>query len=170
MPLPSTMTPIASMTLTSTASSISFSNIPQGYTDLKIIASVKQSADSPAYIQFNGDSGGNYSTTNIGGDGSSYASQRISNWGNGIWYRSELISEGSYFGLVEIDINNYQNSSVYKTIISRASVTSGTNTVMVGGVAGLWRSNAAITYINFYPASTTWESGSTITLYGIKAA
>lgn len=171
MPLPSTLIPISSITLTSTASSITFSNIPQTYTDLKLIAVAQQSADSPTYIRFNGDTGANYATCSLAGDGSSVGTQRISSWDPGIWYRSEFIAEGgSNFGMFETHINNYASSSIYKNVISRPSAAAGSNTVMVGMIAGSWKSTAAINTINFYPASTTWTAGSTFTLYGIKAA
>ena len=35
---------------------------------------------------------------------------------------------------------------------------------------GLWRNTNAITSVSFKANGTTWKSGSTFTLYGIKAA
>jgi hypothetical protein len=71
---------IASQTLGS-AGTITFSNLPQNYTDLIIICSnVLSTSGTPAFgFQINGDTNGNYSATDIEGTGSSTVSSRQSN-------------------------------------------------------------------------------------------
>ncbi len=60
---------------------------------------------------------------------------------------------------------NYSNTTTYKTVLSRCSNPTGGTLA----VAGLWRSTAAITSITLTPTAGNWLSGSTFTLYGIKA-
>ena len=58
----STYTPIATQTLGSAAASVTFSSIPQGYTDLVLVDNVKSASgagDSELDVRFNGDSGSN---------------------------------------------------------------------------------------------------------------
>ena len=66
-----------------------------------------------------------------------------------------------------INIQNYSNTTTYKTILGRANnaVTGVTETV------GLWRSTSAITSMTLLQSygSDLFKTGSTFTLYGIKA-
>ena len=77
----STYIPIASRTLTGTVSSVTFSGIPQYYTDLVFVVAAR--ADQGGYtdcsLQFNSDSGTNYSYTLIGSTGAAVSSGRGSN-------------------------------------------------------------------------------------------
>ena len=62
---------------------------------------------------------------------------------------------------------NYANTTTFKTNVSRSSAA----TVDVILYAGLYRSTAAITSITLVlSGSQSFTSGSTFTLYGIKAA
>jgi hypothetical protein len=68
----STYEPIASQTLGSAVSSVTFSSIPQNYTDLILVVNYGISANNfGARIRFNGDTGSNYSDSFIYGTGSS---------------------------------------------------------------------------------------------------
>jgi hypothetical protein len=62
----STYTPIASQTLTSAVSTVTFINIPQTYTDLVLITSTKttsSAADGAMGCYLNSDTANNYSST-----------------------------------------------------------------------------------------------------------
>ena len=65
------------------AATIDFTSIPGTYTDLVLIVNMQSSytgdAGNGARIQFNGDTGNNYSDTNLRGTGSSAISYRLSN-------------------------------------------------------------------------------------------
>jgi hypothetical protein len=61
---------------------------------------------------------------------------------------------------------NYANTTTYKTILSRINNPGG----YVNASVSLWRKTPeAITTLEAYAASN-WASGTTFTLYGIKAA
>ena len=161
----STYEKIATNTLGSATSTVNFNSITASYTDLIFVWNIKQDNDSSVYIRFNGDTNSNYSTTGLFGDGTSATSQRLSNNSNGIWFRSELIS-GSNFNPIIYQFNNYSNTNVFKTVISRANNAAE----MVGATVGLWRSTSAINSIEIWQGGTGFSAGSTFTLYGIKAA
>jgi hypothetical protein len=67
-----------------------------------------------------------------------------------------------------INIQNYSNTTTYKTALLRSNLATGTYPG-VDAFVGLWRSTSAITSITILPASNNLLSGSTFTLYGIKA-
>jgi len=157
-----TNTPLQSITLTSASSSVTFSNIDQTYTDLVLIPSVKNSSSEQSLAMwFNGDTASNYSATFLYGNGSSALSGRDTS--------NTLIpitrSDTSAFWVGTVSIQNYPNSSTYKTALSRGN--SGT---IVISQFGLWRSTAAITSITISGLSgNSFAAGSTFDLYGIKA-
>ena len=164
----STYTPIASQTLGSAAASVTFSSIPQGYTDLVVVASLQTTAVTDRVIaQFNNDTGNNYSWTRILGNGSSATSNRYSNQ-NGTEIADYAPNSGSNFLASIINIQNYSNSTTYKTNLVRYN---NADYVTVA-VAGLWRNTNPITSITLVPTSggSNFKIGSTFTLYGIAAA
>jgi hypothetical protein len=75
----STYTPIATQTLGSAAASVTFSSIPQGYTDLILVINYATSASTGnALLRFNSDTGSNYSETALIGNGTTATSDRES--------------------------------------------------------------------------------------------
>lgn len=164
MPLPSTMTPIATQTLAATASSVTFSNIPQGYTDLYIVWNGTEVTTSQNLsLQFNSDTGTNYSLTRIRGTGSAAESARWSNLS--MMYGPNPDTSGN--STVIWQVMNYSNSTTYKTGLARGGGAGGESAAHVG----LWRNTAAVTSITVLTnGAINMSSGTTITLYGIKAA
>lgn len=159
----STYTPIATNTLSSTATSYTFSSIPSTYTDLILILNQKNTATTAnVQLQYNSDTGTNYSWTNLYGLGTSYGSGRDSNSAYSI-----IGTSFTGFGNHTIQLQNYSNTTTYKTILSRSG--QGDNNVTVW--ANLWRSTSAINSIKIYLAGgNSFDVGSTFTLYGIAAA
>ena len=163
MPLPSTMTPIATQQLTANAASLTFSSIPQNYTDLVLITSgaTQPAGGGAAFLRFNGDTGSNYSYLYMFGSGSSTATGRFANQ-SGVPTNRHNTTEGGGIG----HIMNYANTTINKATISHGA---GNNIAIA--YLGLWRNTAAITSITVFPESGPgWAVGFTATLYGIKAA
>jgi hypothetical protein len=155
----STYTPIATQTLASAAASVTFSSIPQGYTDLVLLVSAKASAEAGCYIQFNGDTGTNYSDTYLAGSGSTASSGRVTSTAYGYIGNS---STNSFVNVV--NIMNYSNSTTYKTFLSR-----GNYDAQVSAWVNLWRNSNAITSIDIkLTGSDTFNTGSTFSIYGIQ--
>lgn len=160
-----TYTPIATTTLGSAAASYTFTSISGSYIDLILVINGKHSANqNEAYgLQFNSDTGSNYSSTYILG-GTSVLSGRASSQTRAICGWLNATDIGTYINHIE----NYANSTTYKTVLSRGSQTD-LDTYMNASVS-LWRSTSAITSITVIPDAASLASGMTLTLYGIKAA
>ena len=162
----STYTPIATTTLGSAAADITFSSI-SGYTDLVLIADTQSDGGSSGNLRmrFNSDSGSNYSRTIMYGTGSSAGSARSTNDTNITISVMPTVSQG-YKTIARVNIQNYANSTTYKSTVSRADLLNDAALAVVG----LWRNTAAITSITLSSSVGNLATGSTFTLYGIKAA
>jgi hypothetical protein len=167
MPAGSTYTPIANTTGTGSSSSVTFSSIPSTYTDLILIANgaVTSLTGNPC-LQFNSDTGNNYSYTNLYGTGSAAGSYRDSNSNKIQLVGNTYFSTTLNTNLI-IHIQNYSNATTNKTVLCRSNkATDG-----VDESVGLWRSTAAINSITFLTANGFLISAnSTFTLYGIASA
>ena len=174
--MPITYTPIATTTLGSAASSVTFSSIAGTYTDLVLIAQLRSASstatDTRIASQFNGDTGSNYSITELVGDGSSASSVREANR-TIIDNALNTAKSNQGFSVNIYNLMNYSNSTTYKTMLIRENTPQAYSTSVTGSAAsvGLWRSTAAITSIALLRVTAfDFDAGSTFTLYGIKAA
>jgi hypothetical protein len=159
----STYEMIATNTLGSASSSITFSSIPSTYTDLIFVVSYIQNVSTvltSIRYRFNSDTGSNYSMTGFQ-DGSPAFNFRLSN-------QTQLeVSYQASAGSSQIisQLNNYSNATTNKTVLTRhANAGSLTQTYV-----GLWRNTAAINSINIFCDAGSFATGSMFTLYGIKA-
>jgi hypothetical protein len=157
---------IATTTLGSNAANITFSSISSAYTDLVIILNGAFTTAETIGVQFNSDTGSNYSSTILAGSGSSASSGRNTNQTgltvgtNGYWTTSIIANS-------ILNIQNYSNTTTYKTILSRSNNAS----VGLDAIVGLWRNTAAINAIKLYGfySGHSFITGTTATIYGIKA-
>jgi len=168
----STYTPIATQTLGSNATSVTFSSIPSTYTDLVLISSCAVTGGaSSVYFRFNGDTATNYSNTYLYGNGSTAGSGRGSNatYGISAYFATPSATLGGSVNI--LNVMNYANTTTYKTTIGRANA-NGSTYPGAETMVNLWRSTAAINSIAllFSGAGPEFITGSTFTLYGIKAA
>lgn len=167
-----TYKPIATTTLSTTQTTITFSSIPSTYTDIVLVISGRGTRTSAAivdgFIRFNNDSGSNYSTTHLYGDGSSAGSDRATNKTEaymGYWFPTANTTSG-IFSATTIHIQNYSNATTYKTLMSKDGNLSNTNG-LPGTSVSLWRSTSAINRVDLFLSPNDWATGSTFTLYGI---
>lgn len=160
---------ISSQTLTSQASSITFSSIPQTYTDIVVSASfiAVSGGSNSVSMRFNSDTGTNYNLIYVGADdgGSAVAGRSTNVTAVGNTYGN---AQSGRFPVFWSHIFQYANTSVNKNVLNR----NGWGNVWTYFFMGQWRSTSAITTISFHPASgqTDFATGSEVTLYGIKAA
>jgi hypothetical protein len=159
--MPATYEPIATTTLGSAQASYTFSSIPATYTDLVVVfnGAVTTGAVSVG-LNFNGDTGTNYSMTYLYGSGTAASSGRTSSSAN--IYTMDLSTSNA---TLICQVQNYSNTTTYKTSLQRGNAASNAVTATVG----LWRNTAAISSLTLSNANT-FIIGSTFTLYGIKAA
>jgi hypothetical protein len=165
--MPATYEPIATTTLGSVASSVTFSSITGTYTDLLLVIAVKQSGTPQRWtsIRLNSDSGTNYSYTSLEGNGSTAGSYQESNQTRGA---INFKTSPTDWGQNTVHFQNYSNTTTFKSWISRGDA-AATGPV---AIAGLYRSTSAITsmLITLEGSGQNFDTGSTFTLYGIKAA
>jgi len=142
--MPATYQPIETKTLASTAASVVFSNIPSNYTDLVLICDTQiLNNDYMLALRFNGDSTTLYSYTTLDGNGSIAESSRRSGMSLGTMQR--IVSNGSRFMSIT-HIMDYRNTSAISSVTVSEAGDGGTGS-FTGHLA----------------------SGSTFTLYGVKA-
>jgi len=165
--MPATYELIATTTLGSAASSITFSSIPNTYTDLVLVVVVKATSGntSNCNVTLNSDTGSNYSYTRLGGDGSSATSARFTDTGSIRTGTGSVPASG--VGFWTFDLFSYAGST-YKTVLTTQSLDANGSGTVVRAV-NLWRSTSAINTItcNF---SNNGDTGTTAKLYGIKEA
>jgi hypothetical protein len=148
------------------ASSISFSSIPQTYTDLKIVYSLRcTTANVNSNISFNG-STSNVSWKQLYGNGASVGS----NSGTTVYLgpvMSASTDTANTFGSSEIYIPNYISAN-NKSFSIDGVTENNSATAYQTMWAGLWSNTAAITSVSVAPSDGgNFAQYSTATLYGI---
>lgn len=150
-------TPLANVTLTSTATTLTFGSIPADYRDLRLVINASGLNDD-VLIQFNGDTNTNYSRVYIAGQ----PSGAVSGTGGTTFISTGYIS--SNMATVTVDVMDYSTTNKHKTTVAR-----GSDVAVVMAIAGRWASNSAITSMTVYRAgSNAYAAGSTFSLYGVK--
>ena len=170
MPAGSTYEPIATTTLTGTATTIDFTSIPNTYTDLVLIISAATNSGDNIFYRFNSNTSAIYSTTFLYGTGSSALSTRRTSQTTGRFTVYGFPSTTAGEQMTICNIFNYANTTTYKTVLSR----SGRGNSGLEAEAGLFASTSAISSISLAPdgfsGSFSFTAGTTATLYGITAA
>lgn len=168
-----TYEPITTVTVAnSTTTSVTLSGIAGTYTDLRLQFVGTTSANGVTVVmQFNGDTGANYSDTLLYGTGTTATSAR--NTGMSYMPLTSYTQGGDTTNPASgvADIFSYAGST-YKTSLTTVSADYNGSGRVEQGVL-LWRNTAAITSIRLFCDSGTsfyFGNGATITLWGIKAA
>lgn len=154
---------INTQTLSSATASVTFSSIPQTYTDLIIVCNGSPASGASGLITINNDTGSNYSYTFLTGYSGGVASGGTTNTDPAnTFFGGNIIGIGAN-SVWQLHFNNYSNTTTNKTVLSRLANNVGNDATVL-----LYRSTAAITSIKLQPQSSiNWNSGSTFTLYGI---
>ena len=171
-----TYEPITTTTLSSAASSVTFSSITGSYTDLVLVSNYKPTAGCVLYLQVgNGsiDTGSNYSTILLSGYGvSGKTSWRYVNQTSMYIGPQNVSTTTAVFTTSIANIQSYSNLNTYKFILSRYNsaydVSNGLSETVLN--INSWRSASAINTVKIYPSTGNFDIGSNFTLYGIAAA
>jgi hypothetical protein len=161
---------IAKQTLTGTVASVTFSSIPQTYTDLLFCIAAGTTRDTNAdglYVTFNS-SGGTYAWTQlVYATGSSPSSSgTITGFEKFVAAVSGGV-DGSTTGATEIYLPGYRQSTAKS--YSSTYTAMNDNAVDLGVVAGRWSDTSAITQVAFTAESArSLIAGSSFYLYGIS--
>jgi hypothetical protein len=164
-----TYIPLATITLTGSDASITFSSLPTTFRD--IVITINGTPADTAYpvhaLRFNGDSGNNYLYIGVTGNGSSASS--------GANTSLNYASLGQAFGIgpstssnfaTIASIMDYRASDKHKIVLARNDVP-GTG---VEAQAVRWANNDPITSINLITSSGAgFATGTVISIYGIAS-
>ena len=167
-----TMTLISSQVLGSTASTVTFSSIPQTYSNLKLVSSSRADgggSNDAIEMQFNSDTTTNYSWTYLISSSGSASSGRTSNNP----YFGQIIIDGSastsnVFGSADIYISNYTLSSTKQLISFSTQENNSATAASIWLIAQYYRGTSPITSITLIANGDNFIANSSFYLYGIK--
>jgi hypothetical protein len=161
----STYEPIATNTLATNQTTVTFSSIPSTYTDLIIVFNGGCTVATTGRITYNGDTSTNYSQTDLWTTTATNTTRLTSQTYITAIGRNSSSSTALNDNSI-IHIMNYSNSTTYKSLLMRQN--QAASFVYLG--CGVWRSTAAINQISFATGGGSFLAGCTFTLYGITAA
>lgn len=155
--MPSALTPLANYTIpaSTTFGSLTFSNIPATYRDLRIVwFGINAGGNQDVGFQLNGSNG--TSAVYMAGFGS----------GTGSGTSSDILGYVSAAGMLnQIDIFDYNVTDKHKSGLIRY----GDSGNFAAAAAFRWANTAAITSVRLYLGTGGFASGSTFALYGVSA-
>lgn len=162
---------IASTTVTASAgaASIAFSNIPQGYTDLKVVVSPRENSTNSYElgIEINGSTSAIYNWRILQGSGTAAISDVRTNQTLGqAGVLSSSNSTASTFGNIELYFPNYTSSSNKSYSVDSVGENNGT-LAYSRMAAALWASTSAITSLTLKLSTGNLAQYSEATLYGV---
>lgn len=171
------MQPIYTQTVGSGgAKTITFNNIPQTFTDLKIVVSSRGSSNGTNLYsngvigRFNGDSSGSYSFTllrNYLSTANSY-NGGANNTSPSFGFGTSALATPNTFGNFEVYIANYTSTNAKSYISDSAPETNnGSVDSMNYLIAGLWRNSNPIASLQLVCEFGDFVQHSTFSLYGI---
>lgn len=161
------MVSLATITLGTTTSSVTFSNIPTTYKDLRLVAEASTTADGVTFdIRFNGDTGSNYFWVEMTGRNNGVSSSADN--------QTTLRPFGNTFGTVpfqvSMDLFDYSSTDKQKTsLICASSYDTSLSSYLVKRFGGRWANTSSVTSINLTSQynSRSFAAGSIFSLYGI---
>jgi hypothetical protein len=162
---------IETKSLASAQASIVFSSIPQTYTDLMLVFSMRGDVASTyvsTAIRFNSDSGSNYTNRLLYGEGSGGGFPALATTTQIQWvYSNGTTSTANTFGNAQVYIPNYTNSTSKVVLMDSVSENNATESIQALTYS-YWNGTAAITTLSLTTqAGTNLLTGSTASLYGI---
>jgi hypothetical protein len=171
--MPKGMQPIYRQVLGSNAATVTFNNIPQTFTDLKILINGKSTGGGvgTVYMAINGTTTAiNPSVVGYGESSGSGTFTTSPTQGVHVGYIAGTTIDATSTGSTEIFIPNYK-STIWRNIIGSAA-TEGNNTIYQSAVqsqqAALYQSFLPITQLSFN-TETFFATNTSFTLYGIGA-
>jgi hypothetical protein len=169
--VPPSFESIATVTLSTASSTISFSSIPATYKSLQLRVMNVGSGAANGYVRVNGDTtAANYTAHILRGTGSAATA---TGYAGGGYSDGLILFEGTvatYPTVAIMDIIDYASTTKNKT----ARCFAGNDNNSTGGTvwltAALWMNTSAINALVIATGSGSFSIGTTAALYGIKGA
>lgn len=156
------ITPLANITLGSSAATVTFSSISGSYRDLMLVIGGGISSGASVFMRVNGDTGANYNYVFATGDGSSTYTLSSSSQTSGVIANWGIASNAN----IILHFFDYSATDKHKNVSVRA------NDASLGVDMGMnrWASTSAITSFSLYNTGIrTWNIGTSFALYGVSA-
>ena len=161
--------------LTSSASSVTFTGLGS-YSDYKHLQvrmvarnGATAGADKWVYLTLNGDTGSNYASHRLQGNGSSVFSNAYTSRANMVAALITSSASGTQgFGSALIHLLDFGNSSKNTTIRSLNGMADSANLIAL--YSGFWNNTNAVTSLTLAPEDNSFITGSRFSLYGIRGA
>lgn len=170
--MPATYEPIATTTLGSDQTTITFNSISSAFTDLRLVATFTWTqAATDGVIRINNDSTNIYSQTVLRGNGSAASSDRETASAARTGIRIMQGTGGTTSPtLLTADFLNYRGSTYKTCLVTTSNNANGSGEVLRH--VGLVQTTSAITRLDIVKTFNTgvFAAGSTFTLYGILKA
>jgi len=171
--IPTEFESIATVSLSSNQSTITFDNIPSTWQHLQLRGTMRSNVASTGsdsgLLRLNNNSGSNYSVHRLYGTGSSVSADAFAS-------RTDMLipvqarsgNTASSFGVFVINLLDYNNTNKNKTVSMLCGADfNGSGDIWL--VSGLWQNTAAVTRIDIIGSNSgSFVSGSHFALYGIK--
>lgn len=166
---------IEAQTVSGTTGSVTFSDIPTGYTNLQLVATASTNSELNQYLQaqFNGDMGTNYDLQYQicqyvpgpdGGSGSTWNTPGSNSAVIGLLPSSANLAQGA--GSSDTTIYDYTGTVFFKNTTSLSSgPINGFNENLQA--SAMWRSTEEIASITLFPTEGSFTNGSVFNLYGV---
>jgi hypothetical protein len=158
---------IETKTLESSASSIEFVSIPEDFTDLVVLASVRGARSAILEVirlHFNSSLSG-YSRRTLFSEGGAFGSETQTD--RLLCAINGNTSTSNNFSNFSVYIPNYRANKNKPFFADSATEHDGSLTA-IWLTAGLWSNTDPITSLSFVPGNANLLTGSTISLYGVK--
>jgi hypothetical protein len=171
------MFPIASQTGNGSATNITFSSIPTGFTHLQVrcyLRGVRSFSAEQVYIRLNGDTGNNYAYHYMNGNGSSTDTSGVASTNVILTHEMPAANEtANIYSVIITDILDWQDTNKNKTIRSLSGYDNNANTGLISSKvwfsSGLRINTAAITSVTIL-SNGAFTSASRFDLYGISTS
>jgi len=159
---------IATVTVGSGGSStLTFSSIPSTYTHLQL-RGILFNASDVGLVRLNNDSGNNYATHGLQGDGSSVTAYGNATQNKLMQIGTAISNSTSPYTFV-LDVLDYLDTNKYKTgRMLHGFDKNGSGQIQL--LSGVWQSTTAVNRLDIVAGSGTFAQYSHVALYGIKSA
>jgi hypothetical protein len=149
------------ITLAASSASVTFSNIPQNYGDLVLILNATSPTDTGVRVEFNNDStNSNYFMVWMLGNGSTATSSTAN--------QPTFADIRTYPNSNILQIMDYSSADKHKAVLTRGDYAGSTNPFVIAW-ATRWANTSPINTIRVSPSGFNFNSGGTLSLYGIAA-
>lgn len=169
----SALVPIASQVLTGNTATVTFSNIPQEFTDLRIVTFARttfSNLSESLALQYNSDNSALYSAVSVVTADTIYHGKQSGATSHIFSQVAANTAPTGTYSTTVTDIINYANTTSFKSTLTRHSCDyNNSGSSAVGWYAMLYRSTNAISSFAITSANgANLMPGSTFTLYGVR--